>query len=100
MRTLFQRNKLWSAQVQAYLTEIFNECNNFLASSTTQPNRTFSITTLDRDFNNFVCVDHFFLDEIILFHVMDTVSRYSAASVVQFTGLSEAMCAFKPIWTA
>lgn len=59
-----------------------------------------SITTLDREFNHVIFIYDFFLNEIILFHVMNTVSRYLAASVVQSTGLSEALCAFETIWIA
>lgn len=57
-----------------------------------------SLTTLDRQFNEVVCVDHFFLDDLVMFHIMDSATRYSCASVVSNTNLNDAISSFEMLW--
>lgn len=98
MRTLLIRNGIWSQQVQSYLAQTVSECNKCVASASPPPNRRVSLASLDREFNTVVCVDHFFLDDHVLFHIMDTSTRYSAAAIVSSTNLTEAIRAFETLW--
>ena len=98
MRTLLVRNKLWNEHVQKYLTTIVTECSDCSKSSTPPPNRRVSLSSLDRNFNDVVCLDHFYLDEMVIFHAMDTASRFSAGHVVSSTSLEEAVYAFEISW--
>lgn len=98
MRTLLLRNKLWTPKVQSYLVEKVTECTDCRASSTPPPNRRVSLSFLDRTFNEVVCIDHFFLDDHILFHSMDSATRYSAAHIVSSTSMHDAIYSFECIW--
>lgn len=97
VRTLLARNGLWSEQVQSYLDSIFRPCSDCKASSTPSPNRGISITSPNLSFNETLCMDHFFLDAITLFHTMAVAMRFSAAQVVSTTSSEEAMYAFELI---
>lgn len=50
---------------------------------------------MSTQFNQVVCVDHFYLDEIRLMHCMDLVSRFSAIQVVDSATLADAVAAFE-----
>lgn len=98
VRTLLLRNRLWTNQVQHYLVQVFSSCTSCKASAAPPPNRRVSLTSLNRQLNEVVCVDHFHLDNVTLFHVMDTATRLSAAHVVKSTKLEEAVLAFEACW--
>lgn len=98
MRTLLIRNRLWSNEVQHYLSQTVSECVSCKASSTPPPNRRVSLSSLNRQLNEVVCVDHFHLDGVTLFHAMDTATRFSSAYVVESTGLDQAVLAFESCW--
>lgn len=59
-----------------------------------------SLFPVNRQLNEVVCVDHFHLDDVPLFHAMDTATRYSAAYVVQSTEPEEGVLAFESCWLA
>lgn len=42
-------------------------------------------------------MDHFFLDDVTLFHMMDVASRFSVAHAVITTSLDEAIYAFEAL---
>lgn len=98
MRTLLIRNNLWNDQVQHYLASVVTSCTSCKASSTPPPNRRVSLSSLNRQINEVVCVDHFHLDSVTLLHAMDTATRYSAAFVVESTSLHEAVLGFESCW--
>lgn len=75
--TLLQRNNLCNDQVQQYLSRMIAKCVGFKAAYLPPPNRKVSIVRMNNRFNDLVCVDHFFLDRIRIFHCMDTFPRYS-----------------------
>ena len=98
MRTLLMRNGLWTNQVQHYLVHVVSSCTSCKASATPPPNRQVSLASLNRQLNEVVCVDHFHLDDVTLFHCMDTATRFSAAYVVDSTALDEAVIGFETCW--
>lgn len=98
IRMLFIRNKLWSNEVQRYLSHIVSTCTSCKASSTPPPNRRVSLMSLKRQLNEVVCIDHMHLDSVTLFHAMDSAMRLSYAHVVSSAGLSEAVVAFESCW--
>ena len=75
IRSLLERNGLWTPAVSHYLNETIEKCVNCVASSSPMPSRRVAISNLNRSFKETVCIDHFYLDDIRLFHTMDTVSR-------------------------
>ena len=60
IKTLLERNNLWNEQSQLYVSYLIEECNSCKAVSPPHPNRRVSLSSLNRDFNDIVCLDHFF----------------------------------------
>ena len=48
-----------------------------------------------KNLNEIVCIDHFYLDELILIHFMDSTTPISMATVVNNNGLSKLLQAFE-----
>lgn len=82
MRTLHQRNKLWNDQTQSYLSNVMSNCSDCKASSTPPPNRRVLLSSLNREFNDVVCMDHMFLDKITVFRMMYVTTIYFVGYVV------------------
>lgn len=51
-----------------------------------------------QDLNDVVCIDHFHLDDFVLFHAVDNYSRFSAALPVSSKFLDLAISAFESTW--
>lgn len=95
MQTSPTRNGLWNDQLQSYLPSLVRNCSNCKPFSAPPLNRRVSVSSPDRSFNNVICVDHSFLERVTLFHIMDIVTRFSAAHVVATTNIEEALYAFE-----
>lgn len=70
-----QRNQTWTNEIRKYLAQrndIFPHC---VAAASPQHSRKVSLSTLNRSFNDDVCVDYFYLDSFRLFHIMDVYSQ-------------------------
>lgn len=91
MRELLQRNNLWNEQVQHYISYIVTNCVHFKAYFTPPPNRQVSLSFLSREFNKPVAVGYIHLEDVTILNVLDTATRYSAASVVESTDLSSSI---------
>lgn len=98
VRTLLQRNKLWNNDVQRYVASTVEKCPNCIAAAPPATTRKVSISGINRCFNDVVFVDHFWLDDICLFHAMDSFSRFSIAQPVTSTAISEVIVAFENLW--
>lgn len=62
------------------------------------PPRKVSLHSLSLSFHELVCVDHFWLEEMCVFHAMDSVSRYSSGISVPDTSMTHAIVAFESNW--
>ena len=100
IRLLLQRNDIWNDHIEDYVHRLIEGCHKCQSTAPPQPPRKVSISSLSKGLNNLVCVDHFFLNGITIFHAMDTVTRFSAAQVVSSTSLEEAVLAFETCWVA
>lgn len=98
MRTLLQRNKLWNDQAQNYLSQIVSECPDCKASSTPPPNRRVSLASLNREFNDVLCLDHMFLDKTTVLHMMDVSTRFSVGTVVDSTSMENVIYHLENLW--
>lgn len=76
MIILLQRTKLWNKQAQNYLSSVVSHCPDFKASSTPPPNGRVSLASLNRDFNDSICMDYMFLDKVTVFHMMDVATHF------------------------
>lgn len=104
VKLLLQRNNLLSPDVEKYLTFVMSRCSGCRSTAKPQGSRKVSLSSLNRDFNEVVCVDHVFLDNIRLFDVMDAKIRYSAGTIcddlsVQSSILSFVSCWLNPFWS-
>lgn len=60
IKTLLQRNNIWSDQAESQLQTMVATCTNCRAMSKPQPSRKVSLSSLSREFNEVTCIDHFF----------------------------------------
>ena len=63
--------------MEQYISQVINECPKFKASSAPEPSRKYSISSMFKNLNEIVCIDHFYLDELILIHFMDSTTPVS-----------------------
>ena len=99
-RLLLERNELWNDAVAAYVAQSIENCTACKSTAAPQPNRKVSISSLSKHFNEILCIDHFYLDEVRLMHCMDLVSRYSTALAVDSASTKDAVHAFEATWAS
>ncbi len=99
-KILLERNNLWDKNVAKYVSNMIENCRACKSAAPTQPPRKVSISSLSKEINEIVCVDHFYLDKICLLHLMDLTTRFSVAQIVKSTALQEAVNAFEATWIA
>lgn len=59
-----------------------------------------SISSLSKEFNEILCVDHLYLEDILLMHFMDLITRYSSALIITSTNLKEAVIVLEASWVS
>lgn len=99
-KLLLERNGLSNDAVEAYLIQITKSCTSCRATAMPQPSRKVSISYLSTEFNEVLCIDHLYKDEMRLMHFMDLISRYSAAHVVSSSTFKEAIMGFEACWVS
>lgn len=97
MRTLPMRNKIWNELIQEYGTRIVACCCGCTSPSTTLSDQLVSLTSLNPEFDEIVCVYHIFPRNIAVLHCMDVSSRLQARHVVTTTNVIESAHALKLI---
>lgn len=55
---------------------------------------------MSREFSNVVRVDHLHLDKLWDIHIIDSVTRYSAITAVEYTVMSKAITSFESEWAS
>ena len=98
IRSLLKRNQLWTSAVEHYLSTVIDKCYNFIKFSAPLPSRRVAISTLNRSFNENVCIDNFYLDDLRLLHCMDSVSRYSTCYITPSANMTDEILAFQASW--
>ena len=73
-------------------------CTNCKATSDPKPARKVSLSTLNRSFNDKICIDHMFLGDNAVIHMMDSTVRYSVGMIVPDTSMQHAICALESQW--
>ena len=97
-KMLFERNNMWNESVKHYIENIMNECTACRKSYIPPPSRKVSISSLSKELNEIICVDHFYLDELCLIHFMDIASRFSTVSIASDKSMITAITAFEQNW--
>lgn len=87
MRTPLQRNERWKEQTRNYLSTVISQCPYSAVTSIPFPSRLVSLASLNWDVNDVICMDHMFLDKIIVIHMMDVATRSSAKVVIDSTSM-------------
>lgn len=82
IRTLLVRNKLWNDNVQKYIVKTMTEFQSCKASPPPPPSCRVSLASINRELDDVIRIDHFFLDTVTIFHMMNVASRLSAGMVV------------------
>lgn len=98
LRTLLQWNRLLKHDVQNNLSITVEQCTGCTAGAPPALKRYVYIASIGRQFNEIVCVDHYWLDEVCPFHEMHHFFRYSAVQPVVTTSLVEAVVPFANFW--
>lgn len=73
-------------------------CVLCIRTSNPVQSRKISLSSLSMSFNGTVCINHFYIDVIRLFHAMDTSLRFSVASIVSVASLNVTVTAFEGCW--
>ena len=98
IKVLLQRNGLWDYEVQQYLTRVIERCVDCKATSEPKQARKVSLSTMTTSSNQVVCIDHFHLDEMRVFHIMDSATRFSSSMVVPDTSMHQSLSALESQW--
>ena len=94
IKVLLERNLLWNGQVDKYLQSVLENCTACVTTAKPKGARKVSLSAMTRSFNEVVCVDHMFLDQYSVMHIMDAASRYSVGAVVEDTSMQKVVLVF------
>ena len=98
MKILLERNDLWNPEVAKYLSRTVDSCEKCARTYEPKQARKVSLSSLNRSFNDLVCIDHFHLGGLRICHIMCASTRYSVGSVVPDTGMDAAINALDSHW--
>lgn len=82
------------------MVKTMTKCRSCKASSTILLNRRVSLSSFDRKVNAVMCIDHFFLGTMIIFHIMEASSRFPAGIVIESTCYNSCIFDFELVWFA
>ena len=91
IKSLLERNGIWNDDAHKCLSTIIETCSSCNETSLPKQARKVLISSMSREFNEVVCIDHLFLDEVPVFHAKDSVTRYSVGTIVPDTKLLHAI---------
>lgn len=78
--------------------QLIENCILCSATLPLQPSRKVSTFSLSRNFNEVVCIDHFYLNGVQLLICIDSATRFSAGYVVGSSALDEAVLDLMFVW--
>ena len=84
IKLMLSRNELWNKHCAKYLSHILDTHRECFAFKAPIGSRKVSLSSVSQDFNDLVCVDHFFLENLDVFRIMDARKRYSVGSILCF----------------
>ena len=98
IKLLMERNELWDDQCSKYLSQLLETCPHCPVVQLPSPSRKVSLSSMSRQFNAIVCIDHLFLDGHDVLHMMDSRTRYSTGLIVPSTSMREAIIGYESKW--
>lgn len=75
MKTLMERNGIWTKDVQHYLVQVMESCPSCKCAALPRPTRKVSLSSLTKESNEVVCVDHMYLGKNCVMHLTDSKTR-------------------------
>eukprot|EP00171_Calliarthron_tuberculosum_P000101 IDg101t1 len=100
IRILLERNDLWNEDVRKYLQSSIDLCPCCKVCEKPKAARQVSLYDIDGEFNDRVCMDHMFLDDLIVLHIMDSKTRFSCGSSVKSKSIEDAIECFELLWVS
>lgn len=97
-KSLLSRDVVQDQRVERFLTALFDMCQSCRSIALPKASRKVSLSSISREFNEVVCVDHFYLNDLYLFPAIDSVTTYSAFLFVSDTSLDHAVFAIEACW--
>lgn len=94
IHTLLERNDIGNDDVYDYSVSITIKSTPCNDTSKIVESRKISFSSISVSFNGIFCINHFYMDRMNLFHVIDISSQISAATVVPDASLKSAVIAF------
>lgn len=91
-------NNLCDNIVKRHFNLTLDQFASYRKNAHTLPARKLSLSCMSRQFRQVVCDGHFFLDEAIVFHAMDSIARYSVGSFVPDNTRNNAILHFDILW--
>ena len=85
-------------EVEKYLHRVINSCSDCAKNYEPKKARKVSLSSVNRSFNETICIDHFHLGNVRIFHIMDASTRYSASTAVPDTGIEAAIEVLDSHW--
>lgn len=93
--TLLRRNNLQTESSKKYFDNTVTRCTFCRFTGKPKPSHKASISKMNREFSDLVCIDHRFLDGQCVVHITGAHTRYSARLVIHSASLDEAVFTFK-----
>ncbi len=98
MQKLLERNNLWNREVGTYLKRIVNSCSNCARFHVSKKARKESLSTVNRSFNEFACIDYFHLGNMRICLIMDAATCYSVGAAETDIGMESSINVFYSHW--
>lgn len=98
MKTLLIRNKLWSDEEPDYLKQTIAACRGRHSTALPQPSRNVSPKSLNQTFNDVLCIDHTYLGDQCIVHIMYSKTYFSADVISNDNLLPNAIYALRIGW--
>lgn len=97
MKLLLVRTGNWNDAAAEYIQSLVARCGVCSLTSHPKPSRKVSLSSLNLKFNDTVCVDHVFLHDFRMFHVMHSATRYCAGHLSADLSLTAVVATLKTI---
>lgn len=91
MQILLERNNLWNNDVRAYLYQVTETCPKCKVTSELKDMRKVSPYDLSSTFNDSVCIDQMVLENLIVFHIVETSTRFSHGVLATSRSVAESI---------
>lgn len=98
IKILLERNDMWDESVSQYVKETLEKCEVCRTTALPKSSTNVSISSMSKGVNEVVCIDHMYLENLCVFHYMDSKSRFSVGAVVDSTSMIDAVESFESTW--